>query len=89
MRTVQPVAPLRVRGERWEIDYTTHTTHDGVGDQALHENNATRNPTNLRKIQKIGTWNVRGLLKPGKLDTVEKEITKCDLCTCGLTETHW
>ncbi|CAF4845366.1 unnamed protein product [Pieris macdunnoughi] len=65
------------------------TGHVGVRDQAPRGNNTTGNSVKLRKIQKIGTWNVRGFLKPGKLNIVEREVTRCGLSICGLTETHW
>lgn len=65
------------------------TGHDGVRDQAPRGNNATGNSIKLRNIQKIGTWNVRGLLKPGKFNIVEREVIRCGLSICGLTETHW
>ncbi|CAF4797206.1 unnamed protein product [Pieris macdunnoughi] len=65
------------------------TGHVGVRDQAPRGNNATGNSVKLQKIQKIGTWNVRGLLKPGKLNIVERKVTRCGLSICGLTETHW
>lgn len=66
------------------------TGHDGVGNQALHGNGTTgiAPAVKLRHIQKIGTWNVRGLLQPGKRDILEKEITRCKLSICGLSETH-
>ncbi|KAL0879221.1 hypothetical protein ABMA27_003004 [Loxostege sticticalis] len=65
------------------------TGHENVGDQASHGNWTTGIPLKMRHIQKIGTWNVRGLLKPGKLHIVEKEISRCELNICGLSETHW
>ncbi|KAL0812036.1 hypothetical protein ABMA28_009430 [Loxostege sticticalis] len=71
------------RGEKWV------TGHVGVGDQTPHGKNATGNSVRLRDIQKIGTWNIRGLLEPGKLDTLEGEVTRCGLSICGLSETHW
>ncbi|XP_070169327.1 craniofacial development protein 2-like [Polyergus mexicanus] len=42
---------------------------------------------NLWNIQKIGTWNVRGLLEAAKLAVVEREATS--YLIVGLSETHW
>lgn len=44
--------------------------------------------TNRRPI-KLGTWNVRGLLKTGKLHIVENEMRNYNLALLGLSETHW
>jgi hypothetical protein len=38
---------------------------------------------------KLGTWNVRGLLQPGKLEIVQKEVERVGLDVFGLSETHW
>lgn len=65
------------------------TGHAVVGNQAPHGNSATGMPLKLRQIQMIGTWNVRGLIMPGKLEILEREITRCELNICGLSETHW
>ncbi|PZC82714.1 hypothetical protein B5X24_HaOG209812 [Helicoverpa armigera] len=42
----------------------------------------------MRIKQRMGTWNVRGLLKPGKLAIVEKEMNEHNLMLLGLCETH-
>ncbi|KAI8433901.1 hypothetical protein MSG28_015827 [Choristoneura fumiferana] len=61
-----------------------------VGDQALHGNDATgKTKLTLSNIMKIGNWNVRGLLQPGKLEILERELMRCDISICGLSETHW
>ncbi|KAI8433244.1 hypothetical protein MSG28_015320 [Choristoneura fumiferana] len=43
----------------------------------------------MRQIHRMGTWNVRGLLQPGKLEILEKELARCKLDICGISETHW
>ncbi|CAB3252518.1 unnamed protein product [Arctia plantaginis] len=48
------------------------TGHGRVGDQVLHGNSATGNPIKLRRLQTIGTWNVRGLNQPEKLTILER-----------------
>ncbi|PZC84076.1 hypothetical protein B5X24_HaOG205798 [Helicoverpa armigera] len=65
------------------------TGHTAVGDQATYGKHATGDLLKMRHIQKIGTWNVRGLLQPGKLKILEQELTRCGLNICGLSETHW
>jgi len=38
---------------------------------------------------KIGTWNVRGLNKPGKLENVLQEMCRMELDILGIAETFW
>ena len=67
------------------------TGHADVGDQASCGNCSTgiSNVVKMRNIQKIGTWNVRGLLQTGKLTILEREIARCKLSVCGISETHY
>lgn len=65
------------------------TGHVVVGDQASHGNSTTGNSIKLRRIQTIGTWNVRGLNDPGKLTILEREVVRVGVNICGLSETHW
>ena len=65
------------------------TGHEAVGNQAPRGNLDTGITMKLRTNQKIGTWNVRGLLDPGKLTILEREITRNGMNICGLSETHW
>ncbi|XP_012553302.2 LINE-1 reverse transcriptase homolog [Bombyx mori] len=85
-----PCDPLsnRRRSASGAVGVKLDTGHVRVGDQALH-GNWTTGTLKIRHIQKIGTWNVRGLMQPGKLHILEKEITRCELNVCGLSETHW
>src|SRR5215469_9478865 len=46
-----------------------------------------RNPCD--KALKIGTWNIRTLLRAGKLENVKREMKKNGLCILGLIETKW
>lgn len=50
-----------------------------------------RNPNKLQLRETIdfATWNVRGLLQPGKLHIVENKMTRLNIDICGVTETHW
>lgn len=41
----------------------------------------------IRTTTKIGTWNVQGLLQPGKLTKLQKETNNTDIV--GICETHW
>lgn len=62
-----------------------------VNDQALHGKWATdrADTDQLRNGRTIGTWNVRGLLQPGKLHIIERELMRLNINICGLSETHW
>lgn len=42
-----------------------------------------------REIRKIAIWNVRGLNLPGKLQIIEKEMSRCDITILRMEETHW
>lgn len=41
------------------------------------------------RILKIGTWNVRGLLAPGKLNIVIDKLERYNILITGLNKTHW
>lgn len=41
-----------------------------------------------KEHHRIATWNVRGLLAPGKLEIMEKEAESHKLTLLGITETH-
>lgn len=51
--------------------------------------NAMKETMNNRSITRVGAWNVRGLLKAGKLHIVEQEAQANGLGVLGLSETHW
>ncbi|PZC71182.1 hypothetical protein B5X24_HaOG213934 [Helicoverpa armigera] len=68
------------------------TGHALVALQAPHGNSATDEPKTSKSIRhphRIGTWNVRGLNQPGKLQTVENEMRRKNVHLLGLSETHW
>ena len=44
---------------------------------------------NKKIARKIGTWNVRTLLQPGKLASVTKEMERVQIDILGLAETRW
>lgn len=48
----------------------------------------TSSKLSIRKEHRIGTWNVQGLLHPGKLTIVENEANTHQLSILGLSETH-
>ncbi|KAJ2946814.1 hypothetical protein O0L34_g16138 [Tuta absoluta] len=67
------------------------TGHLTVDHQTLSGKYATGQGTgkpSLRKHLRMGTWNVRGLLQPGKLEVVEKEMERCKIDILGLSEVH-
>jgi len=43
----------------------------------------------LRKELRVGTWNVRSLVKEGKLDLLEQQLDRYQIQICGLTEVWW
>ncbi|KAL4718112.1 hypothetical protein ACJJTC_018932 [Scirpophaga incertulas] len=89
----------RTRGEKYV------TGHPTVYLQAVGGNNTTEILTmsntartkhtsltkapSLRRPMNIGTWNVRGLLKPGKLEILEREKERLNIDILGISETHW
>ncbi|XP_023213563.1 craniofacial development protein 2-like [Centruroides sculpturatus] len=44
--------------------------------------------TSIGRIR-IGTWNVRTMLRPGKLETVKREMKRQNLDILGLSEVRW
>lgn len=44
---------------------------------------------NTRSITQLATWNVRGLLQPGKLQILENELIRCNVKIAGIAEMHW
>ena len=52
-----------------------------------------RNPCNVHKTKKsglrVGTWNIRTLTRPGKLENVVREMRRAKLDVLGLSETRW
>src|SRR6218665_3696906 len=58
-----------------------------------------RNPCQINRNQKkkndlknkiqVGTWNVRTMLRPGKLTNVIREMKRANLDVMGLAETRW
>lgn len=66
------------------------TGQDDVGNQASPGKYATgRRTIQLRNKIRVGTWNVRGLLKDGKLKILESELERCNSTITGISETHW
>ncbi|PZC74827.1 hypothetical protein B5X24_HaOG207140 [Helicoverpa armigera] len=72
------------------VKWTTEAS--GVVDhQATFRGNVTggqRKLLNLCQQYLVATWNVRGLLKTGKLNIVEKEMRQYNISILGLGETH-
>lgn len=83
----QPVAGLA------GVKYATEASNK-VTCQALEGRNATGTANSkgdqlpIRQEIKIGTWNIRGLLQPGKLPLVEKEAVAHNVNILGVSETH-
>ena len=52
-------------------------------------NPTSRTSPSSRDRWKIGSWNVRSLLKPGKLANVLNEMASLELDVMGVSETFW
>ena len=48
-----------------------------------------KNKINLRSCRRIGTWNVRSMTDPSKIHILEKEMERCNIPICGLSEVRW
>lgn len=71
-------------GVKWD------TGQMNVGNQAASAKWVSgRTKFKLRKKHRIATWNVRGLLEPGKLYILERELIREKVDICGVSETHW
>ncbi|CAH2107939.1 unnamed protein product [Euphydryas editha] len=66
-----------------EVNRQASEERFATGDMYTRLNNIS-----IRAEHRIGTWNVRGLLKPGKLSIVEKEMENHKLSILGISETH-
>ena len=67
---------------------------DGATVQAPRVKYATGRTNNNQQIIlqttfRAGTWNVRGMNRPGKVETIVSEAAAMQLDVCGLSETHW
>ena len=43
----------------------------------------------LRKVTRIGTWNVRTLKQPGTLEFLTREMHRCHVNILGIAEVCW
>ncbi|CAG4977923.1 unnamed protein product [Colias eurytheme] len=85
-----PADPRRHLTGRGGVKYATG--HAFVTRQAPHGNSATdemNTRKSLRVPHRFGTWNVRGLNQPGKLQIVENEMERKNVQLLGISETHW
>ena len=48
-----------------------------------------KDKVNLRRLLRIGTWNVRSMTDPSKLHILTKEMDRCNIQICGLAEIRW
>lgn len=67
------------------------TGHASVIHQAAHGNSVSGdiNTINSRRPHRIGTWNIRGLNQPGKLQIIESEMRRKAIQLLEPSETHW
>lgn len=78
----------RLDGDKWA------TGLGGVGNQASLGKSVTGRNLSLpiqgrRKTLVLGTWNVQGLMQPGKLHILERELCNANIKIGGIGETHW
>ena len=55
------------------------------GILAVDGKHGERTRINLRKIQLLGTWNVRSMYL-GKLEVVKREMMRCEIPILGISE---
>ena len=72
----------------------TSLRRDGATVQAPRVKCATGRTNNnqqliLQTTFRAGTWNVRGMNRPGKVENIVSEAAAMQLDVCGLSETHW
>src|SRR5215470_16630953 len=65
----------------------TGETSSVLSNQGIDGQRATEREIRLREKVKIGTWNVRGFNKCGKLQLLSKELERVGLLVCGFSET--
>ena len=65
------------------------TGHVPAGNQAVHGAWATGRGAIGGDSVGLGTWNVRALLSPDKLNIVKQELDRYKISFAGLAETHW
>ncbi|XP_028034121.1 uncharacterized protein LOC114245976 [Bombyx mandarina] len=70
---------------QWATEDFSIVSHQAT--ESVHATEDNKKPS-IRHKHKIGTWNVRGILKPGKLEVIEKEMREYQLLIMGLCETH-
>lgn len=58
------------------------------GSHVLDGPRDERSSNPLRKLTSIATWNVRSM-SAGKLEIVEREMTRCDIKVLGVSELWW
>ena len=71
------------------MDPLVFKCNSGVSSPIGSPGGAKANGTTIVKERKIATWNVRGLLKVGKLQIVEREARRYGVEILGMAETHW
>lgn len=74
---------------KWTTDAPPEVNRQAsAGRNASDDRKQTSNKISIRAHHRIGAWNVRGLLKPGKLSIVESELENHHLSILGISETH-
>ena len=72
-----------------QLTYQQNKSKKGWSSTLLENSHLYQNSKNKKVARKIGTWNVRTLLKPEKLANVTKEMERVKIDILGLAETRW
>nr|XP_021203476.2 craniofacial development protein 2 isoform X1 [Bombyx mori] len=75
------------RGGKYVTGHCTVDHQVGSGNYATGDGTG-KSKTQLRKYLRMGTLNVRGMLKRGKQEVIEREILRCKIDILGLSEVH-
>lgn len=73
-------------GVKLATEDSARMTHQVLASS--HATGASKKKVSIRMQQRFATWNVRGLMAPGKLEIVEREVESHKLSLLGITETH-
>ena len=65
-------------GHQWLVSVFVHIVGTNNNQQLI-----------LQTTFRAGTWNVRGMTRPGKVENIVSEAAAMQLDVCGLSETHW
>lgn len=74
---------------KYECKKETRQSSNNDGKPILKRNKTTEKKKRKRGILKISTWNVRTLLKPGKMNEVANELRRYKIDIAAIQEVRW